>query len=258
VKLALQPATGFLASKSRSRPTIAFEVLVALSWAVIVYSVLPTGRGRGSTTGSMSGIGAMPGMDMTTHASVAQNAISGLPIWVAMSIAMMLPGALPALDYVGRHSYRWRQQRAMATFVLIYLLLWAAFGVLAICVVTLAGVQPGIGIAAVLAFGALWQLTGFKRQALRDCHRSIPIRASGRRAYASVGRFGVFNGWACLRSCWPAMLAMAIVPSGQMLLMMQFLTATMTAEKLARQPQRTGKLVAVFLGLGGLVALATT
>jgi predicted metal-binding membrane protein len=258
VRAALQPATGLLAFRSRSRPTIAFEALIVLSWAVIVYSLLPTGRGPGSAASSMSGIGAMPGMDMTTHASLAQNAISGLPMWVAMSIAMMLPGALPALDYVARHSYRWRRQRAMATFAAVYLTVWTVFGVVALFVVTLIGVKPGIAIAAVLALGAVWQLTSLKRQALRDCHRSIPIRASGRRASASTARFGVMNGWACLRSCWPAMLAMAIVPSAQMLLLMQFLTATMTSEKLARQPQRTRKLVAVFLALGGLVALATT
>jgi predicted metal-binding membrane protein len=233
-----------------------FEVLVGLAWAAVVYSVLPTGTGPGSTTSSTSGMATMAGMNMSTQASALQHAANALPMWVVMSIAMMLPGALPALTYVAHRSYRWRRRRAMATFAAVYLSLWTAFGAVAMLVARLVGIQPAIGIAGVLGAGVAWQLTRFKRQALRDCHRCIPLGASGWRATVSIGRFGFLHGWACIRSCWPAMLAMAIVPSTEMLLLMMFLTAIMTAEKLARQPQRARNIVSLALALGAVIAVA--
>lgn len=256
MRIALEPATALLPAGARRRPTLTFEILITVAWAALIYAVLPTGDGPRSTS---SPAGAMPGMAGTGTAAptlTLHAAVTALSIWVAMSIAMMLPGALSALDYVALRSYRWRRQRAMATFTLVYLTLWTAFGATAMTAATVIGAPPAIGVAVVLAAGAAWQVTSAKRRALRDCHRCVPIRARGWPATVSVAGFGAVNGWACIRSCWPAMLAMAIVPSEQMLLVMMFLTATMTAERLAPHPRRTTTAVALLLAVGALVALA--
>ena len=100
-----------------------------------------------------------------------------------------------------------------------------------------------------LALAAGWQLTAFKQRALRDCHRTVPLPPNGRAATIGVARFGLVNGSACVRCCWPAMLAMAVVPGAQMLLWTALLAGLMTAEKVARRPKLTARVVAIVLGL---------
>jgi predicted metal-binding membrane protein len=248
----------------RLRATAPFELLIAGCWIGLVWWSITQSASSGGghqasmDMGSMSGMSSMPGMAMSSHASVTRAAVAGLPIWAVMTIAMMLPGTLPALSHVASHSYRWRRRRAMTEFAIVYLAVWVAFGVVALAVVSLVhtSTRLELGLALVLACG--WQLTVFKRQAVRDCHRSVPMPPNGRAATRGVARFGLVNGGACLRACWPAMLAMAAVPMSQMLLWMPVLTGLMTTEKLAQRPHRTRRMVAVGFVLSAVVAAVVT
>ncbi len=203
----------------------------------------------------MPGMGSMPGMTMNPHASVAHAAIVGLPMWIVMSLAMMLPAALPALSHVSTHSYRWRRRRAMSEFAVVYLAIWIAFGPVALTAVGLLHASASVGLGLALALAGAWQLTVFKRRALRDCHRSVPLPPEGWAATAGVGRFGLVNGGACLRSCGPMMLAMAAVPGSQMWIWMPLLTGLMSAEKVALRPRRTSRVVAIVLAVASVVAV---
>jgi predicted metal-binding membrane protein len=117
-------------------------------------------------------------------------------------------------------------------------------------------VQAGVALGAALAIGAVWQLTPFKRRAMRDCHRSLPLAPSGRAADVGVARFGAVNGTACVRSCWPSMLAMAVVPAAQMLLWMPVLAALVVLETTGQRPIRAARRCAVALAVGSLAAFA--
>lgn len=216
--------------------------------------------------GAMSGMdgmnhGAMGGAEMGAAAQPSAAASAddislavALPLWLLMTIAMMGPAALPALRHVALNSLRWRRGRALATFAAVYLGLWLAVG----AVVLLArplwdGVEPALALTVGLALAAAWQLTTPKRRALNDCHRTSPLPPRGRRAAVGVARFGLLNGGACVRSCWPLMLVMALASSGA-LLWMAGLTALVTFEKLSEHPRRATRHAAALLGVATIGA----
>jgi predicted metal-binding membrane protein len=87
---------------------------------------------------------------------------------------------------------------------------------------------PGPGVAAgAFALAGLWHLTSIKRRAATRCHRRTPLPMSGWRADIACLRYGVRNGVDCISNCWPAMLAMIVVPYslGLMALVSCFLLA---------------------------------
>jgi predicted metal-binding membrane protein len=204
---------------------------------------------------SMPGMSSMPGMVTSAHTSAAHAAIGGLPMWAVMVTAMMLPGALPALSHVATHSYRWRRRRAMNEFTLVYLALWIAVGAFALTIARLVHFNSGLAFALALVLACAWQLTRFKIRAVRDCHRGVPLPPDGASATAGIVRFGLVNGSACIRACWPAMLAMAVVPASQMLFWMAVLTGLITAEKFTRRPRLTSRLVATALAISAIAAV---
>ena len=244
----------------RLRSTVAYEFLIALAWgALLWWSVAGSGSSLGRAPlggGSMAGeMGSMPGMRMPASPSAAHAALIGLPMWVVMAVAMMLPGALPALAHVSTHSFRWRRGRAMALFAVVFLGVWTAFGAVALLLAGLLHIGTGVQLGVALALAGAWQLTTFKRRALRDCHRGVPLPPRGWPATAGATRFGLVNAGACVRACWPAMLAMAFVPGPQMWIWMPVLTGLMFTEKLARRPRLATRLVAVALGVAAVGAL---
>jgi predicted metal-binding membrane protein len=210
----------------------------------------PTTRAAGG-----SGMAEMAGMTGTSlaSASAGPDLGSGVAVWTLMVLAMMLPAALPAVGHVAANSQRWRRRRAMATYVVAYVAAWAAFGALVLILSPLWASGRADAVAAVaLAIAAGWQLTVHKRRALRDCHRPWPLPPRGPRATAGGIRFGYRNAWACLRSCWAMMLAMAVAGPA-MIFWMVVLTGIVTVEKSARRPRQVTRAAAVVLGAGAIV-----
>lgn len=172
--------------------------------------------------------------------------------WLVMSAAMMLPAAVPAARHVGVNSLRWRRHRAVGTYVAVFLGVWAAYGVMALVLV--AGWT--VTLTGALAVAAVWQFTPRKRRFLRDCHRTVPLPATGWRATMGAVRFGARNAAACVGSCWALMLVMAVPASHHFvvahLLGTGALTAAVAAEKLLPRPRRTSRLVGIALTVAAL------
>jgi predicted metal-binding membrane protein len=181
---------------------------------------------------------------------------AGLPIWALMSVAMMLPAALPAVRHVAVNSLYWRRRRAVLEFLAVFLGIWAIFS--AVVFGTLASQVPAgstAALAAALALAALWQLTPLKRRALLACHRPQALPPHGWRATAGVARFGLGNGGACLASCWAMMLAMAVIGSARLVWMAAF-AGLIAVEKLNLKPGRTARRVGALLAAAAIGAAA--
>jgi predicted metal-binding membrane protein len=173
-----------------------------------------------------------------------------------MSTAMMLPVTLPAVQHVGLNSLRRRRQRAMALYVGAYVLVWVAFGVVALgadrLLVDGLGLDDRVVLWHVLVIAAAWELTRFKRRALLGCHRTVPLPPLGRRADAACVRFALVQGRRCVISCWPLMLVMAVAGHAS-LVWMAPLTALILAEELTTAGRRLARPAAALLAVAAMV-----
>ena len=145
-----------------------------------------------SGMGDMSGMAAMPGMARSSTSAAHHSMLLGMgagasvAMWALMIVAMMLPTALPAVRHVAANSLRRRRPGAMATFAVVYLLIWVAFGALVIAVAPAwSSVDRSAVAAGALALAAAWQL--HRAQAPGRSATAIGPRRSpptGRRATA--------------------------------------------------------------------------
>jgi predicted metal-binding membrane protein len=150
------------------------------------------------------------------------------------------------------NSIRSRRQRATVVYLMAYLGMWIAFGVVALGLRgPLREVPPGFIAIAMLCVAAGWQLTRTKRRALLACRRTVPLPPQGRRADVACLRFGVRQAWRCVVSCWPLMLLMALVPVH--IAVMAVLAGFMYAEErtnLGRQLVRPSAALLVVAAIG--------
>jgi predicted metal-binding membrane protein len=179
--------------------------------------------------------------------------------WTVMSIAMMVPVALPAVQHVGLNSIRPRRRRAMSLFFAVYVGTWVTFGVAALAGERLAHltleIDERVLLALALTAAAGWQLTRVKRRALFRCRRTVPLPPAGLRADAGCARFALQQGWRCVTSCWLLMLVMTVVEQSALLWMMA-LTTLIVVEELTLFGRRLLRVSAVGLAVAaGLVAL---
>jgi predicted metal-binding membrane protein len=247
----------------RRRPTFAVELGIVAGWIVLAATMGRAGAHAAASTGSQSlwlcslDMSGMP----TSTASAALlptpgAAAAGLPMWGLMAAAMMLPTALPAVKHVGVHSLYWRRRRAMAEFTTVFLGIWILFGIAVVAPLSSRiPADPALAGAALLALAALWQVTPWKQWALRACHRPRPLPPYGWRASSGVARFALFNGGACLASCWALMLTMAAAGPLR-LVWMAILTITVMTEKLSQKPRRAARWIGLLLAAAAVGSLA--
>jgi predicted metal-binding membrane protein len=243
-------------------PVVGVAALAALAWAGLAlgFGSMPTMAGAAAprfassppwicnlAPGSMAmgGPGAAGGS--------FSEALAAMPMWSLMAVAMMAPAALPASGHVAINSLRRRRGRAVGEFLIAYLALWVAFGLLVLPALALVPSTDTAQLAAALAFAALWELTPAKRWALNRCHRTSPLPPRGLRASLGTLRFGLLHGSACLASCWALMLVMALAP-GARLVWCAGLGSITIAEKLARRPRRGARRASALLGLAAALA----
>jgi predicted metal-binding membrane protein len=259
----------------RWRPEWPYLVLVLLAWAALL-------------AGVGGHVGAPPASDDPRHpelaaaahehhhagpaapATQAQGAgygSGGLPAalagWTLMSVAMMMPVALPAVRHVGLNSLRQRRQWAMFVFLVVFIGAWAAFGILALgwqrLTLRAIGIDTGLLLTGTLLVAAGWQLTRVKRRALLACRRTVPLPPIGRRADAGCARFALRQSRRCMASCWALMAVMVAVQQAAVVWMLS-LTALMAAEELTRPGRRGGRLLPLSAGalavVAGMVALS--
>jgi predicted metal-binding membrane protein len=170
-----------------------------------------------------------------------------LPMWVAMTLAMMLPSAGPMiLTYAEIADTAVAKGESVVSPLVLgagYLAVWLGFAVLAAGlqgllaqreIVASASPENGMWLAGLLFLAAgIYQFSALKRACLTQCQRPFPFFfahwTSERRG---VFRLGLRQGLYCLGCCWAMMLLM--LASGTMnVIWMAVLGAIMTAEKLA-------------------------
>jgi len=189
-----------------------------------------------------------------------------LPMWLAMTLAMMLPTAGPMIltyaeiaDTAAR-----KRQTAVSPLVLTagYMAVWFSFAVAAAVlqtVLTRAALLDG-GKAGVLASGALfvaaglYQFSPLKRACLTQCQRPFPFFFANWTAEpGGVFRLGLRQGAYCLGCCW-AMMALMFAIGAMNVVWMAALGLVMTVEKMVtglRFTRAAGvALVAIGLGFG--------
>ena len=144
--------------------------------------------------------------------------------WLVMTVAMMGPAGLPMMRYVAANTLV--PGRAVAAYAGGQVAGWAAFlaafGLLdalahAAATPGASGATPGAsGAAAAVAVAAGWQLTPWRRAALRTCRRvGVPPAHRGPAERAAL-RLGLRHGAACVTSCAPLMLATMALPAGRL------------------------------------------
>jgi predicted metal-binding membrane protein len=209
----------------------------------------------------------MAGMDSTPGA-----ALGGLgfyvTVWVVMMAAMMFPSVAPTVMMYDRlregHRARGRgaARDATAIFVLGYLLVWTAAGLIAYGLVAvgrqldpafLAWDEAGRWLTGgLIVAAAVYQLTPWKQACVVKCRSPMMFLAERwRHGRAGALELGVRHGAWCLGCCWALMAALFAV--GVMSIgWMAVIAAFIAGEKLLPWPSATRHAVAVALVVLGL------
>jgi predicted metal-binding membrane protein len=205
----------------------------------------------------MTGMDAGPGTDL-----------GGLGwfigVWATMMAAMMLPSAAPVVMLAHRTA---RGGPSTAVFVVGYLAVWTAFGLVAWGLyraihawnpgfLAWDGGGPWVAGGAIVAAG-LYQLSPLKRVCLRHCRSPLHFLI-GRWRPGRLGalRMGAEHGAYCAGCCVGLMLVLFAV--GVMsIFWMLIVAAVIFAEKVLPGGERTARVLAVALvALGLWIAVA--
>ena len=176
--------------------------------------------------GSAAGAWLVSAEQAASMAGVGGMAMVGaglfLVTWVVMMVAMMFPTVVPMVLTHAR-VVRSRGEGIVPTvaFVVGYLMVWTAAGLVPLGVIQLLGSSfatpvnvwlPRLGGAVVVLAGA-YQLTPLKNACLRACRS--PLRVIGRHDLAggssAAARAGISHGLDCLGCCWALMAVLAVL-----------------------------------------------
>jgi predicted metal-binding membrane protein len=127
--------------------------------------------------------------------------------WIVMVFAMMLPLITGAVRFTASASLWARRHRAIGGFLLGYLAPWLAVGFAAALLRQAGWTHSYTAPALCFVLAARWQGTTTYKRAQWACHRTRPIAPLGWPADRDCLRFGSLIGLACVRTCWPLMLA---------------------------------------------------
>ena len=212
--------------------------LSAAAWLETL-ALISTPSSQGGPAASMAGM-AMTASSGAAHAStLGARTLGG---WTLMVTTMMLPLTIGPLRAVAERSLWRRRQRAIGEYLVGFLGVWLLAGV------TLLGVRsafvslgwpsaraPTWVLPAGLGLAAAWQLTPYKRRALRACHRAVPLAPSGARAVRDCVRYGASSARSCLVSCGIAMVALTL--GGASLAAMLLVAGVVVVECYAIRPR---------------------
>lgn len=252
-----------LLSRPRRVALACMAVLTAAGWAYLLFAV--TSQGPSGSAGLFEAIcRPLPAGGAASIEGIAIIAV----MWVAMTLAMMLPTAGPMiLTYAEIAETAARKgDRIVSPHVLIagYLAVWFGFATLAtiaqLGAISLAA-WPGVTSAAVpvsallFLIAGLYQFSALKQACLTACQRPFSFfflnwtdRPSG------VFRLGVRQGLYCLGCCWAMMLLM-FAAGAMNAVWMALLGLVMLIEKMTVSPI-VGRTVGVAFTAAGLTVLA--
>ncbi len=160
-------------------------------------------------------------MDATAEAGVF------LGMWLAMVGAMMLPTIEPMLvAHLASTRAMAVRRRALLTaaFVVPYLALWSAAGLLALAVMTAAGELPLLRPVLVVAVG-LYQFGALKQSCLRSCRSPLGFflrYGTGGGTVGGSAQLGLRHALVCFGCCAGLMFALSAVGSVALTWMVAF------------------------------------
>jgi predicted metal-binding membrane protein len=241
--------------------------LVAVAWAALaVWSASPYGRyvSHDWTNPVLAAYlcAASPAGE------IAAPAVFYVLGWLLMTVAMMLPTALPVLAVFGRLvGARAHAGRLVAIAVGGYLLVWLGFGVAAHLigagVVALARRSTWLAFngwaigAGLLLIAGLFQFSRLKYRCLDACGAPLSFvlaRWRGRRPAVEALHLGVAHGVFCVGCCWALMLLLFAMGTGSIGWMLA-LGAAMATEKNTSWGRLLARPLGVALfGCAGVVA----
>ena len=134
--------------------------------------------------------------------------------WMLMVAAMMLPLVIPSVRAAAGGSLWARRHRAVAGFLAGYFPPWLVLGIAAAGLREASWTHTYAAPALCFVIAALWQRTRMHKRALMACYHTLPLAPAGWRANRDCLLFGGTIGVACVRSCWPLMLACAFAGHG--------------------------------------------
>ena len=174
--------------------------------------------------------GSIRAMDSICRAPIALDNVdaifnsvtSGMRSWSLMVIAMMLPLTGEAMRHVSKSSPWETRSFNVLTFILSYLGTWIVVGI-TLHLMSIAGYATWVNskqlssqLLPVLGFiiAAIWVWSPAKRNAQLSCAKTIAIRITPIYGILDSARYGLVMGWACIRSCWPPMVALLLAEHG--------------------------------------------
>jgi predicted metal-binding membrane protein len=235
----------------RWRPEWPFTLLVAIAWMALL-----------ARADAASSSGMAPASSLAQHPGHMSHGVSWgdvLVDWGLMSVAMMLPVTLPAIRHVALNSLRPRRHRAMAVYVTVFVAIWVGFGAVIVAaqgwMQKTVAVDGRLALAVALLTAAAWQVSTFKRRAVFQCRRTVPLPPVGVRADAACARFAWRHGSRCFVSCWALMIVTALAGHGGLWLMAAVTVLTMLEELTRFGPRVLRPSAAVLAFSAGAVAL---
>lgn len=236
------PRTAVLAQRRLATPeTGVVAVLAAGAWL----ATISLAQGMASMTGTMG-----------------LSASEFVPAWTLMMAAMMLP-AVGVTGSVYARTILTNRPARLAGFVGGYLVVWAAAGVPALGLASLAGRlasnEPSVAHAVavgVFAVCGLYQLTPIKDRCLARCRSPLGLlmRYGSYRGKLRDVRVGLHHGGYCLACCW-ALMALLIAVGVMNLLAMVAIAALVVIEKLWVRGPFAGRLAGLALLALALAAI---
>ena len=189
-------------------------------------------------------------------------------LWCAMSLAMMLPTAVPVVlayaDVAERRATEGLRTASPVVLVGGFAAVWIAVAILA-ALLQAAGAAllarwalpaPALAVLAGTAIGAagLWQFSETKQACLAACRHPLPALEGGAAGRAwPVLRLGMDQGIACL-GCCGAMMAMMVAVGAMNLVWMALFALAMTVEKMTAGRGVPALLGVVLIAAGVAVA----
>ena len=187
-----------------------------------------------------------------------------LTTWLVMMVAMMFPSVAPmTLAFASVTRSRGEGVVPTAAFVLGYLLVWTAAGLVPLAVLQAASHiwmtppswLPRLGGAVIVAAG-IYQFTPLKDACLRACRSPLGFILSHDfgGGSASAVRAGVSHGTYCLGCCWALMAVLAVLGLMNIAWMAVF-AAVFFIEKNVRRGELLPRIVGAACVAGGLAVV---
>jgi predicted metal-binding membrane protein len=234
-------------------------VIMALSWAYV------------SSLAS-----DMQNMDVPTELAMPQMQAWGITnfaltfvMWAVMMVAMMTPSAAPMILMFAGINRRRQKQRApyvsTSVFLLGYLVVWAAFSVLATAAQwglhavsllspMMVSTSPVLGGVLLLVAG-IYQWTPLKHACLSKCRSPLGfVLNEWREGRWGALLMGLKHGSYCTGCCW-SLMALLFVAGVMNLLWVAAIAGFILLEKVAPAGQRMGQAAGGFMIAGGVVLL---